>query len=98
MTARPTTAPDDDAPESMAALIGRSFALVQHGMDKVIAWGFAKMQDVPKEDRTLENPTLRKAAKAGRGVLRFFGGMGKAYYEHYEKLKADEQQKESNRK
>ncbi len=93
---REHTPSNEPASDGMASLLGRSFALIQHGMDRVIEWGFAKMQEVPKEDKTFENPTLRKAAKAGRSVLRFFGGMGKAYYEHYEELKADAKRKSSH--
>lgn len=84
-----TKQPAGNEPENMAALLGKTFALVQHGMDKVIEWGFSKIKDIPKEggEKKIENPALRNAAKAGRGVLRFFGGMGKAYYEYYEELK-----------
>lgn len=76
---------------SFAVFLGSSFALLQHGMDKAIEWGLTKMREIPKEskEQTFENPTLRKVAKAGRGVLRFFGGMGKAYYERYEELKKE---------
>ncbi len=93
MTDPHTSMTKEREPNGMAALLGRSFALLQHGMDKVIEWGFSKMQNVPKEDQAFENPTLRKAAKAVRGVLRFFGGMGKAYYAYYEELKARDHEK-----
>ena len=76
-------------PEGMTVLVGETLALVQHGLDKLCEWGFAKMQSVPRQgkERQIKNPILRMLARVGRGTVRFFGGMGKAYYERYEELK-----------
>lgn len=76
--------------EGMAELLGESFALLQHGIDKVIDWGFSKMREIPpqeKEEQTIKNPALRSLANAGRGIARFFGSAGSAYYRSYEELK-----------
>ncbi|MDD5056052.1 MAG: hypothetical protein PHZ00_07360 [Candidatus Peribacteraceae bacterium] len=84
----------NEEPRNLATFLGRSYALVQHGMDKVIEWGFARMQDVSKEKEQEpaaepeRSTLLHGIAKTGRGVIRFFGVAGKSYYRYYEELKA----------
>jgi hypothetical protein len=74
---------------SMAETLGKGYAHVQHGIDKVIAWGFEKMKDVDaaKAPQKFENPHMEKAAKAGRSVLGFLGRAGESYFKTYEDLK-----------
>lgn len=75
---------------TLASLVGDSFALIQHGIDHVIDWGFSKMKESEKEMppvKKIKNPYVRNAAKVGRGVLHFFGSAGQAYYKTYTELK-----------
>lgn len=74
--------------ESWAKAVGNTLAQVQHGMDKAIDWGFAQMREQSKQ-----KPPSKGAAKedsvtrTGKGILRFFGEAGNAYYRHYDELK-----------
>ena len=75
---------------TLTEVVGGGFAVVQHGIDKVITWGFKKMKDAEQgtnPDADIENPHLRKAAKIGRGVMGFIADNGQAYYKSYEELK-----------
>jgi hypothetical protein len=76
-------------PESMGALLGGTLALVQHGVDKAVEWGFGKLRGMPRHgsEEEIEQPALRGVLRFGRGVLRFVGGVGTAYYRRYEELK-----------
>ncbi len=71
-------------------MIGKTFAYVQHGMDKVIAWGFSTMEEAsktPTQKKPSRNLFLRETARAGRGLLRFVGTLGTEYYKKYDELK-----------
>ena len=75
-----------------ATLLGTTLAHVQHLSDRAIAWGFRKMdamgskRESPEEEST---GLTQRAKRGGRGILKFLGTAGRAYYEKYEKLKAD---------
>ena len=81
------------ADPSLTVLLGHACAYVQHGMDKVIEWGFAKIKEAGEMEPQRaaadgdSNPYLRNAAKAARKALGFLGTAGSAYYEKYEQLK-----------
>ena len=63
-------------------------AHAQHTGDKIIEWGFTKMNEAGKtKSATAKNPYVRKAEHAGRSVLGILGFAGRAYYERYEELK-----------
>lgn len=84
MTKKNDTAQDP----SLAEIAGEGFALLQHGIDKAVAWGFKKMKEVDTEESPeITNPYLRTAADAGRKTLGFLGRAGQAYYKRYEELK-----------
>ncbi len=68
---------------SWAETIGKGYAHVQHGLDRVIGWGFEKMRDA---DKPTPEPS-GKIAAAGKKALSFFGTAGDAYYKTYDKLK-----------
>lgn len=76
----------------LAQLLGAGFAVLQHGMDKGIAWGLSRMKSLP------DAPPAAKDAHTGRKLLsgaghvfgssiRFIGQTGDAYYRTYERLK-----------
>ena len=73
--------------DSVARVIGKGYAHVQHGIDRVVEWGFMRMKEQgdtqPKEAKTV----TEKAASVGRGVLGFLGTLGDTYYRTYEDLK-----------
>jgi len=84
MTTKKETAQDP----SLAEIAGEGFALLQHGIDRTIEWGFKKMKEAEKtKPTTIENPYLKNAAEAGRKTLGFLGRAGQAYYKRYEELK-----------
>lgn len=86
MTTKKTTTEDP----TLAEVVGGGFAVLQHGIDKVVTWGFRKMKDVQQgtdPEKDIENPHLQKAAKLGRGLLGFVADAGQAYYKSYEELK-----------
>jgi len=78
---------------TLPGLIGQSFAILQHGLDRVVDWGFSKMKetgDMPDtEVKKIDNPYLRRAAAFGKSTLKFLGNAGDAYYRTYEELKKD---------
>ena len=67
----------------MAETIGKGYAYIQHGIDRVIGWGFKKMRDVESPE---EKPS-GKIVHAGKKIVSFVGKAGDAYYETYDKLK-----------
>lgn len=86
MTNKRTTTDDP----TLAEVVGGGFAVVQHGIDKVVSWGFAKMKDVQQNtnpEADIANPHLKKAAKIGRGLMGFIADTGQAYYKSYEEIK-----------
>lgn len=78
-----------------ANVIGGSYAYLQHGMDKVIEWGFAQMKkaaDAPKVPaKEPKNPYVANAKNATQKTLRFLGATGRAYYDTYRDLKKRDQ-------
>ena len=83
---------DDQKPQGMAALIGGSFAHLQHGIDRLTEWGFSKMRQIPPEEKSSKTGTLPIASpsrllRLGRGAVRFLGIAGEEYYKTYEELK-----------
>ncbi len=75
-----------DQINSIARLIGNSYAQVQHGIDRAIEWGFSKMEEqakaAPKKKKKVSG-----VERAGRGVLGFLGAAGEAYFRTYSNLK-----------
>ena len=77
--------------DSIARLVGNSYAHVQHGIDKAIEWGFAKMEEQaktapPKKSKKPEGVAGNAAAFA-RGFFGVLGEAGSAYFRTYEELK-----------
>lgn len=72
----------------IARLLGNTSAHIQHGIDRAIEWGFAKMkeQDAHRAKKTPTTPVGR-AAQVGRGIIGLIGSAGDAYYSTYEQLK-----------
>lgn len=94
MTNKRTT-PEDP---TLAEVVGGGFAVLQHGIDKVVTWGFSKMKDVQQNtnpDADIANPHLKKAAKIGRGLMGFIADAGQAYYSSYEEMKRKSATKKS---
>jgi hypothetical protein len=75
---------------SLARLIGNSYAHVQHGIDRAIEWGFATMEEqaktAPKKKKKPEGVAGNAAAFA-RGFFSVVGEAGTAYFRTYENLK-----------
>lgn len=88
--------PKKDDP-TLASLVGKSAAIVQHGLDKVIEWGFAKIKETSdtseKRISKIKNKHLSRAAKIGRVSLRFLGEAGQAFYRTYDELKRESSDK-----
>jgi acetyl-CoA acetyltransferase len=77
-----------------ASLLGHSYAHIQHGMDRVIAWGFQSMRKATEQSGKAATKTkkatasrLDTAKQTGISILRFIGQTGEAYFEKYEELK-----------
>lgn len=80
----------DKQPKGIADFLGSGYAHLQHGIDRLIGWGFSKMKESGTEEEkvhSFESPYLNAAARAGKGALRFVGNMGEAYFHTYEELK-----------
>ncbi len=79
---------------SLARLLGNSYAHVQHGIDKGIEWGFATMekQAASSPKKTSKKPTgiVGNAAGFARGFFTAIGEAGTAYFRTYEELKKRE--------
>lgn len=76
--------------KAWAKTLGSGLANVQNGFDKLVEFGFEKLQKVdttpPKKDE-IKNPYMRAVAKFGVGTIGFIGQLGKSYYDSYEELK-----------
>jgi hypothetical protein len=79
-----TTKKESEADVTIPEVLGKGWAHVQHGMDKAIGWGIKRMREAGEAEA---KPAEGKVGKVGRGVLKFFGQLGDAYYETYEDLK-----------
>ena len=78
--------------KAWARTLGSGLAQVQHGMDKVVVFGFKTLKNAgksPKKDKT-RNKYLKNVKKAGRSTLSFFGTLGDSFYNEYEDLKKQE--------
>lgn len=76
--------------DSVARLLGNAYAHVQHGMDRAIEWGFAKMEEQAKvAPKKRKKPTgvVGNVAGFARGFFGVVGEAGSAYYRTYEELK-----------
>lgn len=74
----------------LARAVGSTLAHVQHGLDRVIAWGFDRMQkaaEARKEPAKERTSAVGKLQRAGKTFLRFVGQAGKSYYRAYDDLK-----------
>jgi hypothetical protein len=79
-----------------AKILGSSYAYLQHGIDKVIEWGFDKLQEANKQQSTFKDVKEgHRAIRALRNTVGFIGEAGSVYYKTYEKLKRDDDSKES---
>lgn len=76
---------------SLARLIGNSYAHVQHGIDKAIEWGFDTMEKqakaAPAKKAKRPAGVAGNAAAFARGFFSVLGEAGTAYYRTYEELK-----------
>jgi hypothetical protein len=77
---------------SWATVIGGSYAYLQHGMDKVIEWGFSQMKKAADEQKAApakesQNPYIANTKALARKTMRFLGATGRAYYDTYRDLK-----------
>ena len=73
--------------DSVARVIGKGYAHVQHGMDRVVEWGFARLKEQGDTQSDEAKTVSEKAASVGRGVLGFLGTLGDTYYKTYGDLK-----------
>jgi hypothetical protein len=75
---------------SLARLLGNAYAHVQHGIDRGIEWGFAKMEEQAKDvskKRSEAKGVVANVAGFARGFFGVLGEAGSAYYRTYEELK-----------
>lgn len=81
-----------EADPAVAVLLGRAYAYLQHGMDRVIEWGFWKMKQSSASETKNESKKgsvyLRRAKKVLRTIFGFAGTAGESYSATYEKLKS----------
>lgn len=79
-----------DQLKSVARLLGKAYAHVQHGIDRGIEWGFQRMEEqakaVPKRKKKAKGVVGNVTAFA-RGFFGVLGEAGSAYYRTYEDLK-----------
>ncbi len=86
--------------KAVAKVLGNGYAYIQHGTDKVIEWGFAKMKESEhrkKDSKEFKNKYARVAATAAKGTLGFLGVLGQSYYDKYRELKNTESVKEKKK-
>jgi hypothetical protein len=83
---------------SPAEGLGYAYAHLQHGIDRVITWGFAKMKTIgtgKEKPNPNEKPWQKKTKHGGKKVLEFLGSFGEAYMDKYEELKQKPPSKKS---
>jgi hypothetical protein len=74
----------------ISSLIGKGFAHIQDGFDRVCVWGFDKLKKVDtKTAPKNENQIVHGARKVGG----FVGEVGTEYFEEYKNLKKEEEEK-----
>lgn len=73
---------------SVARLLGNSYAHLQHGIDKAIEWGFSTMEKQAKSSPK-KKPTgvVGNAVGFAKGFFSVIGEAGSAYFRTYEELK-----------
>jgi hypothetical protein len=78
--------------KAWAKTLGTGLANVQHGMDKLVIFGFKSLKKAGKspEIGLTKNKYLRQMKTAGRATLSFFGTLGDSFYNEYEELKKQE--------
>lgn len=76
---------------SLARLIGNSYAHVQHGIDVAIEWAFATMEKqaetAPKKRAAKAKGVTGNLAAFARGFFSVLGEAGGAYFKTYGELK-----------
>lgn len=76
---------------SVARLLGNTYAHVQHGIDVGIEWAFATMEKqakaAPKQKAAKPKGVAGNAAAFARGFFGMVGEAGTAYFRTYEELK-----------
>ncbi len=83
---------------SLGKTVGKAFVHVQHTVDNVATWGFAKLEKASKEQskeaevKTGKAAVVKKYLRKGAG---FLGETGSEYYQEYEKLKQKQKKKAS---
>lgn len=81
---------EDDV--TLSDLVGSSFALVQHGIDKVVGAGLKllrKTAETPRKKPGSSNTILRGVSGFTRGTIGFVARAGDSYMETYNRLKRD---------
>lgn len=76
--------------DSLARLLGNSYAHVQDGIDRAIEWGFKKMEEqaaAPKKTAKKATGVAGNAAAFARGFFSVIGEAGSAYFTTYNELK-----------
>lgn len=77
---------------SVAQEIGKGLAHVQDWFDSLFKYGFKNIKKVGETETKKEkdeNEYVYKTKEVGRGVLKFFGEVGKSFYEKYEEIKKE---------
>ncbi len=71
--------------------MGSLLALLQHGADQVIEWGFHSLEKIPEDKKAQQKKgMIGNILRFGKGSVRFVGRMGSAYYQRYEELKKND--------
>ncbi len=84
---------------SISQKIGSNFAVLQTYVDNVFEFGFKKLKTFGKESQPIENPeTLKEqATELVHKSAGFIGDVGSSYYDTYQKLKAEKEEKNSEK-
>lgn len=75
---------------SVARLLGNTYAHIQDGIDRAIEWGFAKMEEQAKttpKKTSKPKGVAGNAAAFARGFFSVLGEAGGAYFRTYSELK-----------
>lgn len=75
---------------NIAKALGMSYAYFQHTLDRTIEWGIHRMKDAGEPDQVIEHNDTKKhvVKRSVKSTLHFFGELGTAYFDTYEKLKS----------
>ncbi|OIO53678.1 hypothetical protein AUJ46_04380 [Candidatus Peregrinibacteria bacterium CG1_02_54_53] len=78
-----------DGKEPIARALGQTFATLQHLSDLAFAWGSRKLKQAGSgAEANVQKGIWSKLKRVGKRSARFVGTMGDAYYDWYERLKA----------